>query len=284
MKYQALEKYLARLNGSVKEESRVWLDAEGRAQGKYFNTTLTSAFQPIRAFGSAGTPDAAIVAHEGFARSYSEDDSGLHLWRLLDQAASDDESVELDRLCRMLHSINFYRQVDDDVSLHLSVHARLLAAVDSNHGIAFRRILNLLELPHDKIVLQMPVVTQNQGWLLNYVLDNYRRNGFRLGISAADARDALALLEKVKPDMIKVDARELVDEEGTEKLLRQAGSHGIRVVFKRVENPDVFARLQEFGGKLGTPVYAQGYLWDTPKSTLALPLPIPIPNAESKVA
>ena len=288
MKYQALEKYLARLNGpdgSGGQESKVWLDAEGRAQGKYFNTTLTSAFQPIRVFGSAGTPDAAtpdatIVAHEGFARSYSEDDSGLHLWRLLDQAASDDESVELDRLCRMLHSINFYRQVDHDVSLHLSVHARLLAAVDSNHGIAFRRILNLLELPHDKIVLQMPVVTQNQGWLLNYVLDNYRRNGFRLGISAADARDALALLEKVKPDMIKVDARELTDEEGTEKLLRQAAAHGIRVVFKRVENPAVFARLQDFGGKLGTPVYAQGYLWDTPKSILALPLP----DSESKVA
>lgn len=283
MKYQALEKYLARLNGpdgSGGQESKVWLDAEGRAQGKYFNTTLTSAFQPVRVFGSAGTPDASIVAHEGFARSYSEDDSGLHLWRLLDQAASDDESVELDRLCRMLHSINFYRQVDHDISLHLSVHARLLAAVDSNHGIAFRRILNLLELPHDKIVLQMPVVTQNQGWLLNYVLDNYRRNGFRLGISAADARDALALLEKVKPDMIKVDARELTDEEGTEKLLRQAAAHGIRVVFKRVENPAVFARLQDFGGKLGTPVYAQGYLWDTPKSILALPLP----DSESKVA
>ncbi len=284
MKYQALEKYLARLNGAAKEQSRVWLDAEGRAQGKYFNTTLTSAFQPIRVFGSAGIPDAAIVAHEGFARSYSEDDCGLHLWRLLDQAASDDESVELDRLCRMLHSINFYRQVDDDVSLHLSVHARLLAAVDSNHGIAFRRILNLLELPHDKIVLQMPVVTQNQGWLLNYVLDNYRRNGFRLGIGAADARDALALLEKVTPDMIKVDARELVDEERTEELLRRAVAHGIRVVFKRVENPQVFARLQEFGGKLGTPVYAQGYLWDTPKSTLVLPLHGAGKNPESKVA
>ncbi|WP_034297073.1 EAL domain-containing protein [Herbaspirillum sp. RV1423] len=280
MKYQALEKYLARLDGSVKEGARVWLDAEGKAQGKYFNTTLTSAFQPIRMFGNHELADAGIVAHEGFARSYSEDDSGLHLWRLLDQAASDDESVELDRLCRMLHSINFYRQAEDEVSLHLSVHARLLAAVESNHGIAFRRILNLLELPHEKIVLQMPVVTQNQGWLLNYVLDNYRRNGFRLGISAADARDALALLDKVKPDMIKVDARELADEESTERLLRRAGEHDIRVVFKRVENPTVFGKLQELGSSLSTPVYAQGYLWDTPKSTLAQPTP----NPESKVA
>src|SRR5450830_1878297 len=272
MKYQALEKYLARLNGaktSVQDESRVWLDAEGRAQGKYFNTTLTSAFQPIRFFGSTDAADASVVAHEGFARSYAQADNGLHLWRLLDQAASDDESVALDRLCRVLHTVNFYRQTDDTVSLHLSVHARLLAAVDSNHGIAFRRILNLLELPHDKIVLQMPVVTANQGWLLNYVLDNYRRNGFKLGISANDAREALMLLDKVKPNLIKVDARELNNEKSTEKLLRLALEHGIRVVFKRVENPDVFSKLQAFSGLLATPVYAQGYLWDTPKSSLA---------------
>lgn len=283
MKYQALEKYLVRLNGSIKEESRVWLDAEGRAQGKYFNTTLTSAFQPIRVFGSKTVVEGALVAQEGFARSYSEDDSGLHLWRLLDQAASDDESVELDRLCRMLHSINFYRQVDDDVGLHLSVHARLLAAVDSNHGIAFRRILNLLELPHNKIVLQMPVVTHNQGWLLNYVLDNYRRNGFQLGTSAVDARGALALLEQVKPDQIKVDARELTDEAGTEKLLRVAAERNIRVIFKRVENPLVFNKLEQLGQALAVPVYAQGYLWDTPKSVLAVQPPTTEGNA-SKVA
>lgn len=283
MTYQALEKYLARLNGSIKEESRVWLDAEGRAQGKYFNTTLTSAFQPIRVFGSKTAAEGAIIAQEGFARSYSEDDSGLHLWRLLDQAASDDESVELDRLCRMLHSINFYRQVEGDIALHLSVHARLLAAVDSNHGIAFRRILNLLELPHDKIVLQMPVVTHNQGWLLNYVLDNYRRNGFQLGTSAADARGALALLEQVKPDQIKVDARELTDEAGTEKLLRVAAERNIRVVFKRVENPEVFSKLEQFGQTLAVPVYAQGYLWDTPKSVLAVHTPTTESSA-SKVA
>jgi hypothetical protein len=61
------------------------------------------------------------------------------------------------------------------------VHARLLAAVNNNHGVAYRRILAALELPHERIVLQLPVVTPNQRWLLNYVLDNYRRNGFRLG-------------------------------------------------------------------------------------------------------
>jgi len=272
MTSHALENYLARLNSSVQAQSRVWLDAEGRAQGKYFNTTLTSAFQPVRLFGAGH-----IIAYEGFARSYSESDSGLHLWKLLDHAASDDESVELDRLCRMLHAINFYRQPQAaGVDLHLNVHARLLAAVGSNHGIAFRRILNLLELPHEKIVLQMPVVTQNQGWLLNYVLDNYRRNGFRLGISAVDARDALHLLEKVKPDMIKVDARELNDEASTATLLRRTLELGIQVVFKRVENPVVFASLQQLAHGSGQTSHAQGYLWDQPQATLGVDLGVKV--------
>jgi EAL domain-containing protein (putative c-di-GMP-specific phosphodiesterase class I) len=269
MKYPALEKYLARLNDTVKEESRVWLDAQGRAQGEYFNTTLTSAFQPIRVVASATETPATVVAHEGFARSYSQDDTGLHLWRLLDQAASDDESVALDRLCRVLHAVNFYRQIEDQSKLHLSVHARLLAAVDSNHGIAFRRLLNLLELPHDNIVLQMPVVTQSQGWLLNYVLDNYRRNGFKLGVGAVDARDALFLLDKVRPDMIKVDAREITYPADIERLLIKAAASGVQIVFKRVENPQVAQLLTELSAVLGQTVYGQGYIWDMPGSTLA---------------
>ncbi|MFL9922782.1 EAL domain-containing protein [Herbaspirillum lusitanum] len=275
MKSQALDAYLARLNDSVREQSRVWLDEQGRAVGRYFNTALTSAFQPVRAHGSSeattGASGGQIVAYEAFARSYSEFDSGLHLWKLLDQAASDDESVELDRLCRMLHAINFYRQPQAAYAdLHLSVHARLLAAVNSNHGIAFRRILNLLELPHERILLQLPVVTQNQSWLLNYVLDNYRRNGFRLGISAADPREALSLLDKVKPDLIKVDARELGDPDSAGLLLLRAAEKGVQISFKRVENPAVFAQLNAFGAALAQPIYAQGYLWDTPAAGLPL--------------
>ena len=269
MKYPTLEDYLTRLNKTVREDARVWLDEQGRAQGKYFNSTLTSAFQPLRAFNHPSLSEAAIVAHEGFARSYSEDDSGLHLWRLLDHAASDDESVELDRLCRMLHAINFYRQVEGDAHLHVSVHARLLAAVGSNHGIAFRRILSLLGLPHENIVLQLPVVTQNQGWLLNYVLDNYRRNGFKLGVSAADPRSALTLLDKIKPDLIKVDAREITDAQGTSTLLQRAAEFGVQIAFKRVESPAVFELLRRLGEEHKLPVYAQGYLWDNPAAVLA---------------
>lgn len=267
MTFQALDAYLERLNQAAHTTSKVWLDEQGRAVGRYFNTSLTSAFQPVHAFG-----DGSVVAYEAFARSYSEIDDGLHLWKLLDQAASDDESVELDRLCRMLHAINYYRQAGRDApELHLSVHARLLAAVNSNHGVAYRRILSALELPHERIVLQLPVVTPNQRWLLNYVLDNYRRNGFRLGVSANSPLEALGLLDKVRPDLIKVDARELPDPDSVGLLLLRAAEQGVRIFFKRVENREVFDKLEQYGSALAQPIHVQGYLWDTPGARLSLP-------------
>ncbi|MFC5475374.1 EAL domain-containing protein [Paraherbaspirillum soli] len=269
MSFPALEQYLAQLHSSSRRgargDSRVWLDNEGRAQGRYFNTALTSVFQPLREIAEP----AQIVGYEGFAHSYSASDNGLYLWKLLDHAASDDESVELDRLCRMLHAINFYRQPQAAAGdLFLSVHPRLLAAVDSNHGMAFRRILALLGLPHQRIVLQLPTVTENQGWLLNYVLDNYRRNQFRLAINADDVTQAASLLQRVRPDVLKIDARGVNDDDPTRRLLEDCEARAIQVVFKRLEKERDLDVLQRLAQRAAMPLHAQGFLWDLPQAAL----------------
>ena len=264
----ALEQYLARLHSTGPDnQSRtsLRLDAQGRALGTYFHTALTSAFQPVR-LADSGT----IVGYEGFARSYSDSDDGLSIWKLLEASASDDESVELDRLCRILHAINFYRQGDAALGkdLYLSVHGRLLAAVGSNHGMAFRRILNLLELPHEKIVLQIPVVSGGQGWLLDYVSNNYRRNGFRLAVAAVDAVAALSLVDTVQADVIKINGRLLNDEDSVARLLLAAQRRNIKIAFKCVENPLIADRLRWLADQTGQGIYAQGYFWDMPSDTL----------------
>ena len=276
---------------TARDESRVWLGTDGRAQGRYFNTALTSVFQPIRQIAVAGDAgfiadavDAAsekrshpVVGYEGFAHSYSANDNGLYLWKLLDHAASDDESIELDRLCRMLHSINFYRQstvhaTEGNTDLYLSVHARLLAAVDSNHGMAFRRILKLLELPHEHIVLQLPTITATQSWLLNYVLDNYRRNHFRLAINANSVAEAHSLLERVRPDVLKIDSRGLTDDAETRRLLDITRQRDIRVIFKRLEKSRDCENVQKLAQQIftenGGRIFAQGFFWDLPQASL----------------
>lgn len=263
--YPGLEYYLSRLYSAAQAGTRVWADAEGRATGRYFNSTLTSAFQPIRRLGSE-----EVIGYEGFARSYSETDQGLCLWKLLDHAANDDESVELDRLCRMLHSINFFRQPASAGSdLYLSVHARLLAAVDGNHGTAFSRILKVLDLPQERVVLQLPVIVEHQGWLANYVADNYRRNGFRIAMNAVDSLEALKLIDLVRPEVVKVDTRQLIHDVPALRLLDRCAARNIRVIFKRVESPDTLDSLTRLAALVDAPIHVQGFLWDLPAASIA---------------
>lgn len=265
MPFPVLEQYLARLYDNTHAGMRVWLDRQGRAQGRYFNSTLTSAFQAIRAFNND-----TVIGYEGFARSYSETDQGLCLWKLLDHAANDDESVELDRLCRMLHSINFFRQPEAaDHDLYLSVHARLLAAVEGNHGTAFSRILQLLDLPKKRIVLQLPAVVDHQDWLVNYVADNYRRNGFRIAINAVDSLEALALVDRVRPEVVKVDAGHILHDGPPLRLLEKCEKQNVRVIFKRVENMETLDALMQIAAVSGLTIYAQGFLWNLPVASLA---------------
>ncbi|WP_394777247.1 EAL domain-containing protein [Undibacterium sp.] len=266
----ALQKYLTHLYNTQGASTNLWLDEEGRARGRYFNSTLTSAFQPIRAGGSGdvhGNTGGNICGYEGYARSYAANDQGLNVWKLLDHAANDNESIELDRLCRILHAINFYRQPSSQaMDLYLTVHTRLLAAVEGNHGMAFRRILDILELPHQHIVLQLPEITPSQRWVLNHVSDNYRRNGFRIGINASSVEQALDLLDRVRPDVVKLNANKPIDASACTALLRQAAATGSRVIFKRLENAD---KLQALADALGdAPYFIQGFLLDLPKASL----------------
>ena len=283
MAFPVLQNYLARLSHVTQAATSVRLDAEGRAQGRFFNCTMTSAFQPLRclaasADGAGQGEPGAIVAYEGLARSVSAGDAGLSLWKLLDHAASDDESIELDRLCRMLHAINFFRQPEaqsGQPDLYLNVHDRLLSAVSSNHGHAFQRILEALELPLERIVLQLPAVTPNQGWLLNYVADNYRRNGFRLAINVGGVAEAVALLERVRPDVVKMDVRHVVDEAAAAALLLQCQDAGVALVFKKIDTPEALARLRRVVGVAAVAPLVQGYLLDLPAPNLLPDWPAP---------
>lgn len=264
MLHPLFKQYLNHLYGNAQAGTRLWADHAGRAQGRYFNSTLTSAFQPLRVLQTG-----EIIGYEGFARSYSDTDLGLCLWKLLDHAANDDESVELDRLCRMLHAINFFRQEESAGSdLYLSVHARLLVAVEGNHGTAFRRVLMSLGLPQERIVLQLPVVTEHRGWLVNHVADNYRHNGFRIAVNASDPLDAASIVERVRPEVVKVDTRHGVTYGPALRLLEASQKGKVRVIFKRVDSTDTLDALERIAAISGQPIYAQGFLWDLPCATL----------------
>jgi EAL domain-containing protein (putative c-di-GMP-specific phosphodiesterase class I) len=263
MPHPALDDYLARLPRVPVPGHRIWLNAGSQAQGRYFNCTLTSVFQPLRAAVSG-----QVAAYEAFIRSAAQGHPELSVWRLLEGAASDEESIELDRLCRMLHAVNFFRQPGaGEADLYLSVHERLLAAVSNNHGMVFRRVLESLGLPLRRIVLQLPQANASHRYLQQYVADNYQRSGFRVALNVADAAEGLRMLQRMQPDAIKVDARELTDAAATRELARTCATRGIGLVFKRIEAPVVADAIHALV-PIHQQLLVQGWRWDQPQPAL----------------
>ncbi|SHG64648.1 EAL domain-containing protein [Massilia sp. CF038] len=264
MSYPALIAYLARLSDPTGAPSTLWLNPQGQAEGRFFNCTLTSAFQPVRDVASG-----ELRAYEAVARNAEPADESPSLWRQLDHAASDDESVELDRLCRMLHAINFFRQADGkQTDLYLSVHDRLLSAVSINHGHAFRRILDALGLPADRVVLQLPAVSPNQRWLLNYVTDNYKRNGFRMALNLTAPERATELLTQVQPAALRIDADKVSDDDTLARLITLAHKHEVNLIVRKVQTLETIGQLVRISGALGLPVQAQGYAIAPPRESI----------------
>jgi len=266
MPFPALHTFLGREEADVVSSMPIWTDARGQAFGRFFRSTLTSAFQAIHS--TDGSVD-GLLGYEAFARSHSQSGNGLYLWRLLDHAASDEVSVTLDRLCRVLHAINFFRQPPSEgADLYLHVHTRLLAAVERNHGETFRQALRALELPQERIVLQLPAVPGDKAWLLEYFADNYRRNGFRVAINTSDIAQALHFAQQLRPEAVKVDSRHAADQDALLKLLGKAATCGVQVIFKRVESQASHDALARAARLAGVPLHVQGFLLDIPGGML----------------
>jgi len=259
-----LDAYLERLRETA-PDALIRRGRNGGVVGRFFQSTLTSVFQPVREIESG-----RAVAFEGYVRNDAEGDRGLSPWRVLEQAASDADSIALDRLCRVLHAVNFFRQAESaGRDLYLSVDTRLLSGVGSNHGTAFLQVLRRLDLPQQQIVLQLPAVSEGENWLLNTVSDNYRRNGFRLAVRATDLRHAAYLLDHVLPDVIKLDARHAAQGGEALALSRDSADRGVKLVFNKVDADAVAQPLAELAQASGSAVFAQGFLWDATRAALA---------------
>lgn len=267
MAYAALHKYITHLYTTKSNNTNIWINDDGQAQGRYFNSTLTSVFQPLRS-----SLDLQIVGYQGLARSYAsgqQNEQGLSLWRLLDHNANDDESVELDRLCRLVHAINFYRQPQAfGQDIYLNVHSRLLAAIQHNHGAAFRKILDTLELPHQHIVLELPLSSTNQRWILHHVADNYRSNGFRIAVNLHSIEQGLELIQRRQVDAIKLDSLACQNVALLRLLLQQAQQHNTTVIIKRLDNESDYRSLEQLSKSVPLEIYLQGFLFDKPNASL----------------
>ena len=234
--YPVLHSYLDQLKRKSSTGSepypKLWIDSENRVQGRFLNCSLSSVFLPVFDVGGE-----TVQAQEALAHSYSEEDRGLSVWQLLMNAANDEESIELDRLARLIHAMNFFRQANAaGTSLLIDVHDRLLAAVGSNHGAAFHRILASLELPVSQILLQLPLVKASSNWALVQIVENYKKNEFRVATRANNIAEALRHAEALRPHLIRLDISRIGNGDNLTELFERASDLSIQLLFTRIEH------------------------------------------------
>lgn len=202
----------------------------GGAVGHFLNVELGSVFQALIASGAGNR-----VAYEAFVRTHAEGELSLSPWNLFSLAADDMSLIALDRLCRIVHALNFRHFVPGDGLLFLNIHGRLLAAVSEDHGRVFRGVLDQLALSPGRVVLETPVTANTERTLLAFALANYRLNGFKVAANTMGLADLEELVRGVRPDFVKIDARHVLQPAQMQQAIRIAEDSGIRLVFTRVE-------------------------------------------------
>ncbi len=246
----ALARYLEALPARPEPGYSLWRDARGQVQGRFHHCSLTSAFAPLIALA-----DRRVIGHEGTIRTYAGEQPGLAAWKLFALAADDASLVALDRLSRLLHAIN-YVAAGGTGRLVLNVHNRLLAAVADDHGAAFRRAVQALDLPQSQLVIQVPASANDNLPLLLQVVGNYRRNGFAVSLQASDPAEAGVLIAQARPDWLKLDMGRLWTDRQLAGLRASAFEAGVTLIGRRLDSAETALRLQAAGIELGQGTHA----------------------------
>jgi EAL domain-containing protein (putative c-di-GMP-specific phosphodiesterase class I) len=251
-----IARYVATLPASEAAACPLFRSDESRVAGRFFNCRVSSVFQPIVELSQG-----RVAGHHGLLRIDGQGEAPLAPWGLFALAAGDAMLRQLDRLCRTLHALNYFPQVDDEQWLFLNVEPRLLATVPSEHGKVFERILAKFGLTPRRIVIDLPRSVIADPWLLERVARNYSVRGYRVAVPVDSWDEAtLRLLEGVSADIVKVDVRLGMAPRRLKAFAAALRERGILLLARRIETAELLQLVAQSGADL-----AQGYYLGVPK-------------------
>lgn len=254
--------YFDSWNGQGSEHScNLRFDDHG-AFGSYHGLRLYSVFQAV--FSSATFKP---VAHEALLRARDEDNRSIPPAEAFKRAVTPDDAVYFDRLCRMVHALNFSGQSGTDGDLYLNVSGRHLLSVGAGHGRTFETLLKHCGLHPTQIVLEIIESGVDDLPQLQVAVDGYRSRGFRVAIDDFGCQhsnfDRLWLLT---PDIVKLDRSLIVQATEKErarrilpKLIEIVHDLGAQVVVEGIETLAQHTLALDSGSDL-----LQGYYYARP--------------------
>ncbi|MEK6736273.1 MAG: EAL domain-containing protein [Pseudomonadota bacterium] len=233
--------------------------ANGWISGHFYHCELTSVFQPIFSVTQDKT-----MGHAAYVRSKSNGEVALRPWQVFSLASNDNQLVDLDRLCRAVHSLNYYFNNTSKLdSLFVEVHPRLLESVKDDHGRAFENFLDLIGVRTSRVVIEIPTIVNRNWKLLKQVIINYRSRGYQIAANySGTGSDWMAALGSLYPDIVRIEAGDLMRHEAKEVLVDTIHSHKASLLVRDIDTSEQLVAARQAnadylqGNLLGEPIHA----------------------------
>jgi EAL domain-containing protein (putative c-di-GMP-specific phosphodiesterase class I) len=213
---------------------------DGWIVGRFFNCWLSSVFQPVLE-GSGQS----VVGHAAYTRSTVHGGGSLSPWQAFALTEGDTLLVRFDRLCRVIHALNYFSDVSRKGDLYVTVQPRLLESVKDDHGRAFERILNIIGVATAGVVIEIPIEVNRDSRLLKHVISNYRSRGYRISVNHSGANEdwmaELVSLYPLFPEIIRVDASVLYRYQVSGSLVDAIHHFGSKLLVYDIETSQQMA-------------------------------------------
>jgi EAL domain-containing protein (putative c-di-GMP-specific phosphodiesterase class I) len=266
MAYDELLAYFDAWNRPLAEPMPHLQFDDSGAFGSYHGMRLYSAFQAV--FTSATLRP---VAHEALLRARDENNRQMSPAAAFERAVTPDEAIYFDRLCRMVHALNFFTQNGPEGDLFLNVSGRHLLSVGGGHGSTFETLLKHCGLRPTQIVLEILESRVDDLKHLQEAVDAYRSRGFRVAIDDFGCQNSnFDRLWLLTPDIVKLDRSLIVQaslnpraQRILPKIVDIIHDLGALVVCEGIETHEQHAIALDAGADL-----LQGYFYARPAAEM----------------
>lgn len=181
----------------------------GQVESRFGDLRLATEFHPIR---RADTPS-LVFGHDATLQAFEPDTSQATAARVF-HAADVGSIINLDRLCRTIHMLNYLPVSHEGGHLFLHVHPRHVLGVKRDHGAYFEEVIFRCGLAPRRVVITVPVTPlyDRQLTALLEGLKNYQQRGYGTAIQfdhqANEAfleRYCIEFLYRITPDFVCLD-------------------------------------------------------------------------------
>lgn len=275
---ELLDYFTERPHSTAAFTPHLHLSDEGSV-GHYKGLRLCSVFQPLL---DADTLD--THSHEALLRVRDADGTSVSPAAAFSVPKTTDEAIYFDRLCRVVHALNFVRQASPSSDLFVNVSGRHLLGVSNHgHGAIFERLLGMCGLQPQRIILEILESQVDDISHLNDAVAAYRARGYRVAIDDFGCDHSnFDRLWRLTPDIVKLDRSLIVQSTINPrarrilpKIIDIIHELGALVVCEGIETPDQHHLAIDSGADL-----VQGYFYARPSPRIQPSVSHPVPSSQ----